>query len=610
MNPALLLLLVYSVRGRLLRSVRLLKQPRYFVGFIVFALWIGLWVGRPALSAVSRGSRLAFELPDEALRLIQLGVAVLLAAGVTVTWLLPAGGLSLGLSAGEIELLSSAPVRRRELIQHAIVKNQVGIVFGAAMMTLLMGGGGFGARLLWFVSYWLILTNGDLHGKGRTLFKARLGELPWARARLLCAAAIAVGVAFWGIVCWSIAGPARRFFAELPVALESGAGGALLSATTLDLADGAHRWLLAPILWLLEPCLALLGGDAGGMRVVLTLAFGLGLVLLQNEWVVRGQFKFEESAIAHARRESLRQDPRARYRRISADRRKQAPFVLRPRGAPGPALLWKGMLQVRRGSLARNAGAGALLAVTIGIVPAVLGAPPWVSSTILVTGLMFLGVSGWVMPMHPRNDLRTDLLRLEVIRPWPLPGWQVFGWEVLGPAIEGVLAAGFAACLIVSTDVGLQIAGGAAQRLEIMTDLGLPGALSLPLLVLGLLPVAAGLSLLTAVLINLVVMYMPGWVPLGPHRARGAAAFGHNLLLSVGLLLSFGVVFGAAAMLVGSILLLQLFVLGLPLSAWELPFLGLVAALPAVVSAAIGIRIGGVLWEGLDASREILDQAG
>ena len=608
MNRALLLLLVYSLRGRIVRSVRLLKQPRYLVGFIAFAGWLGLWVGRPAVSAVARGGRFVFDLPDGTLRLIQLGVAIMLAAGVTVTWLVPRGRMSLGLSAAEIELLSSAPVRRRELIQHSIVKNQTGILFGAAIMTLVMGFGGPAARLLWFVSFWLILTNGDLHGRGRTLFKARLSELPKHRARMHKALALAGGAAFWGVVVLSVAGPVGRFFTELPAAVADGAAGDLVSRTATELARGAHRWVLAPFLWLLEPGLATLGNPGAGTgRVALALAFGLGLLLLQNEWVVRSQFKFEEAALEHARRETAKKDPHSRYRRISRSRRMQSPFELPPRGAPGVALLWKAMLQVRRGSVLRNALAGAVLAIAIGLAPWLLGAPPWVSATFLGIGFVFLGMSGWVIPLHPRNDLRSDLLRLEVIRPWPVPGWGVFAWEVLGPAIEGLLAAGFAACLVVSTDLAMQLGSAADKRAEVVAELGLAGALSIPLLVLGLLPLLAALSFLTAVLINLVVLYMPGWVQLGARAPRGAAAFGHNLLLSVGLLLSYGIVLGAAALLVGLILFVQLVVLGLPVSAWELPFLGLVAALPAAAAAALGVRLGGVLWEGLDASREVLD---
>jgi hypothetical protein len=264
--------------------------------------------------------------------------------------------------------------------------------------------------------------------------------------------------------------------------------------------------------------------------------------------------------------------------------------------------LWKALLQVRRGSLARNAVLGALLATAAGLAPSLLGLPPAFPATILFAGWVGLALAGWVMPMHPRNDLHTDLLRLEVIRPWPVPSPQVFGWEVLAPAIEGLILAGFAACLIVGT--------AAPLRQAFLDRLNLAGPLTVPFLVLGALPVAAALSFLTAVLLNLIVLYMPGWVPLGPNKGKGAAAFGHNILVSLALFLCHGIALCGAAILVGTILLVQVLLLKLPLAAWELPFLGLVAALPAAVAVAVGLRAGAALWERLDASREVLDQAG
>ncbi len=610
MNPALLRLLVDSVRGRIVRSVRLIRQPRYLVGFLVGAAWFGAWVLRPALGALTRGERYAPNLPTEALWLIQLGIALGLAVGITLTWLLPHRRLSLGLSATELEILSSAPVRRRDLIQYALVKNQAGILFGALIMTLLVGSGGPGRRLLWFVSFWTILTNWDLHAKGCALFKARLRTLPRMGSWMLRTAGIAVGLTFWAIVLVSIVGPAQRVLAVLQASAGARAWGQFLATAWSELGHGGHRVVLAPLLWLLEPGVALSGASRGAGMVALSLLLSVGLVLAQNEWVVRSQFKFEESALDEARRESVNKAPFSRYRRISRARRMQSPFELRLRGAPGVALLWKAMIQVRRGSLKRHAGLGAALAMTAGLGPALLGAPLWVSATILSIGFGILALASWLVPMYPRNDLHTDLMRLEVIRPWPVSSVQVFACEVLAPTIEGLLAVGFAACLIVSAHAGMQLGGAEALRTGLLARIGLAGTMTVPLLVLGLLPVAAALSFLTATLINLAVLFMPGWVPLGPHKSKGAAAFGHDMLVSLGLFLCNGIALVAATIVAGTILLVQVFALGLPFSAWEIPFLGLVAALPAAAAVALGLRTGAALWDRLDASREVLDQTG
>ena len=116
--------------------------------------------------------------------------------------------------------------------------------------------------------------------------------------------------------------------------------------------------------------------------------------------------------------------------------------------------------------------------------------------------------------------------------------------------------------------------------------------------------------ILTSTLINLVALFMPGWVPLGPQKAKGAAAFGHNILLSMGLFLVSGIVLGGGALVVALVVLLQTSVLGVPVGTWELPLLGCIGALPAAGAAALGVRLGALLWADLDASREILDSAG
>jgi hypothetical protein len=36
------------IRGRIVRSIRLLRQPKYLVGAAIGAAWMLLWVGRPS----------------------------------------------------------------------------------------------------------------------------------------------------------------------------------------------------------------------------------------------------------------------------------------------------------------------------------------------------------------------------------------------------------------------------------------------------------------------------------------------------------------------------------------------------------------------------------
>ena len=49
---------------------------------------------------------------------------------------------------------------------------------------------------------------------------------------------------------------------------------------------------------------------------------------------------------------------------------------------------------------------------------------------------------------------------------------------------------------------------------------------------------------------------------------------------------------------------------GVPIVAWEFPVFGIVAATPVVAAAALIVRAGGRIWDGLDPSREVLGGSG
>ncbi len=140
MNPALLFLLVRSVRGRIVRSLRLLKQPKYLIGILVYGAWRGFWMSNFIYDFfdVEEGERIVevqfggmegiHEVAAETLPAVHLVAALLLAFAITVWWLVPWGRLALNLRQSEIHLLAPAPVQRRHLLQYATLRSQPGIL--------------------------------------------------------------------------------------------------------------------------------------------------------------------------------------------------------------------------------------------------------------------------------------------------------------------------------------------------------------------------------------------------------------------------------------------------------------------------------------------------
>ena len=102
-------------------------------------------------------------------------------------------------------------------------------------------------------------------------------------------------------------------------------------------------------------------------------------------------------------------------------------------------------------------GASALLTLTAATAAVTwVSLPTWLIGILVVGALMVLVMTPLTAGHQWRNDLRTDLLRAELIRTWPVAGWRLFGAEVAGPAIIASLYATLA--------TGVLLVAGVATR--------------------------------------------------------------------------------------------------------------------------------------------------
>ena len=634
MNPALLFLLVRSVRGRIVRSLRLLKQPKYLVGILVFAAWIGFWMsnaiydffdveeGERTVEVHFGGMEELHEMAAEALPAAHLAAALLLAAAITIWWLMPWGRLALSLRQSEIHLLAPAPVQRRHLIQYATLRSQPGILFGCMILSLFMGSGRGAARLLWFISMWVALTVWDLHSTGRSLWIARQKELPAGAALRRRVQLYGFLAAYWILLAHGIS----LLAAEL-MTLSLPAEGLSVSfikevASTYgsNTQNGILGWALSPFLWLTAPFFSRPPLTVAGLLEFLRLlVFPLLLLVVHNEWVVRSQVKFEEAALAHDRRRVEKEDVRARFWKTPLRRRQQSPFALAHLGAPEVAIFWKNMMLAGRGSLRMKVPIGLALAAVAGVLPSLLGAPRFFFIVPMMSGIGLMLLMPLLAGQHYRNDLRTDLLNVEILRALPISGWKLIAAEVAGPATTSILGAALGAILLWALDLGAFLARfgvtlgnpgeSAFTPSYVMEQAGVGQPLLVSLFLLGALQVVAAAALLSSTLQNLAVLLFPGWVHLGMEKMKGAASFGQNLVVFSILTTGMLVCTLPGALMVGLILLAQWF-WGMPLMAWELPLMGALAAIPMLVVAVFLIRAGGGLWDRLDPSQEILSCAG
>ncbi len=597
-----------SLLGRVTGWLRLMKQPKYLVGTLAGVAWMGMFALRPVLRA-NRAAALGNRVEDvmEWLPTLEMTAALALLVCLSLWWLWPFGKASLELTETELHLLLPAPVRRRHLIQYAMLRNQWGVLVGCFMISLFSSGGAPTVFAWRFFSVWVFLTLWHLHSRGRGLWVARLQELPAAVAWRRRATVVAGIALMWILLAPGIA----SIVTSLP-GLSADIAPALRDALSPDRIRGEAPLLalaLTPTRWVLGPFFAALAPDTPLAARLASAGWPLLLLIAHNEWVVRSQTRFEEATLERSRQQATQGDAASRFRKARQRQRQTAPFALRPMGRPETAIIWKNLMLAHRTPLVPAIGAGTAAVAISAVVVAFTGLPDWLIAIMTVAGAMGLGVTPLMAGHQWRNDLRTDLLRIDVIRTWPIASWQLFVAQVAPPAIIASLYAAGAAGLLLIAGVAAgtpSATGSVLVRPDLAASLGVS---HVGLLLLGLatmVPLVAAIAALSATLQNLLALLWPSWIQLGRRRAGSAAHMGQGMLTGLGLVLALAVGLLPGALLVGAWLFLQVGVAELPLMAWELPLLGLTAVIPLVVIVGVLTRFGGVLWDQLDPSAELL----
>jgi ABC-2 type transport system permease protein len=654
-NGALLEILWRSLRGGLVRRARRLRQPRYLIAFLASAAYFGFlvlpsflnWTRHarrpfgPGAGGVEGAAALSGGAGGEGAQLVVLAVALLIAAGTTLLWALASSKPALRLSEADINLLLPAPLPRRKLIELAIWKQQAGLLFGALVVTLFRGYGSPATRFARLFTAWALLTLISLHGKGVSLWKARLRELAPAAAGRRVGIAVVAAVAYWTAIALTLRAALMGAGAPAPAP----AGVAPAAAGLGDLRDALHRLatsppavltaLLAPFRWLATAALGgawlaggttasgglpdgaragagLPGAGAGGAGLAAALFLG-ALVVAHYEWVVRSRARFEDAVVERARRQIDQRFRRPALPPQAARVRRREPFHLAPTGLPEAAIFWKNLLIPGRRPLARRALEVALAGVAAWAIGVALGAPLTYVAPVAGAGFMLMAMLPPFAGLSLRHDLRLDLLQLEVMRPWPVPGWRLVAAELLAPAATAVswTLTGYAVL------VGAVLAGGGELKTISQAALlpafaaarsggaaGVPGAIvafASALLIAGV-PV----TLLSGAVQNVGALMLPGWVTLGPERRRGSGLAGQRLLIFLGHMLALLVGLLPAVLLVGAALLVEGW-LGIPLAPWQAPLLALLGALPLLAEVGLLVRAGGAFWDRLDPSQELLN---
>src|SRR5438093_157020 len=133
MGP-LLYLTLCSLRNRMRVRLKRLKEPRYFIGMIAGLGYLWTVFLRPR--ARSGGSLGALLATSGARLSIELAGATFLFLIAASAWIPSRRRPALNFSRADIQFLFPVPLTRKELIRYKVIRSQVGVLIGSAIMTL------------------------------------------------------------------------------------------------------------------------------------------------------------------------------------------------------------------------------------------------------------------------------------------------------------------------------------------------------------------------------------------------------------------------------------------------------------------------------------------
>jgi hypothetical protein len=516
-----------SLKNRLLRRLRRLREPRYLAGLAVGLLYLYSFVFRNQMRAGRHQAdglaAIASFAPD-----IVAGGALALWALAIVAWLWPFGTRAWTFNGAEVQFLFTAPVTRRALVNYKLLRAQLGLLFGVGIMALFSGAARAAASGRWsfVLGGWLLFATLYLHALGVNLTKGSF-RAPVSGVPRLAWASAAVMMLVSGVIVATMA-------VNAPFLISKPFGEALrgiLEATRTGVA-GLALW---PFVAVVAPMFAI--GPAAFARALVP---ALAVVAVNYWWVLKSDAQLEEAAAA-----AERQQARGR-RGLPAPVVRAAPFTLDPVGRLETAVFWKNTIQ-----FGRYVSVAVIVRVLIPIVVlAVVMGLNRTGGSMAPLVLMLAFFATMFGPYMVRNDLRMDLPKLSALKSWPISGRELLVGELLAPVVVLTVLVWF--LLAVAFALWPSWSVGPADMLG-RVAVAIAGAVLAPMLIGGQL-----------VIQNAAVVLFPGWIVTGGARARGIEAMGQNMLMMAGTLLSLAIGVLPAAAVAGGIGALLYFLIGWP----------------------------------------------
>jgi ABC-2 type transport system permease protein len=581
MARALLYLRVTSLVGQVSSRLRRLKQPKYLAGAVVGGAYVYLNFVRRLGSHGGRGlGSAAAPIPDQVLALFPIFGALILLVILAVNWATPRTA-ALAFSEAEIAFLFPAPVNRRMLVHYRLLGSQLGMIFTALVLTLVLGRGRSLGGNPWFhaIGWWLILATLNLHFTGTSFVYSKVLNRSLTSGWRKVATVTAIWLVICALIIWIYA------VIQLP---QQG------DFSAQDFPRYLAAQMRGPLPWLLAIPKLVVAPYFAGNGTAFVLALGPALVVLAAHyfWVVHTEVSFEEASIARAEKRAARKRAvqKGDWRGQGAARKAQRQaFRLQAQGRPEAAFLWKNLLSAS--ALFRpNVAIGLFVVVVVGCTWLVR--QPELQALRFVVLMMsgsLLAMTLLIGPMLARQDLRSDLLNVDILKTYPLRGWQIVAGELLAPL--SILSAVIWLCLL----VGFLLFPG--DKVAWLTP-SLRGAAALGLAILA--PPLVAIQLLVS---NAAAVVFPAWTQSAGSRAeRGIEVLGQRIIFIAGQLLITVIAMGPAVLSAALVFFVAQWLAGVVIAA--------VVAVGAVflllcAEACLGVRWLGGRFEKFDLSAEL-----